>query len=408
MSITRFEVVLDLDGEQVPMAQVETEERRARTVRTDFRYRRDYLARNPKLALDPATPVNAADHTTEELPRGLSDAGPDGWGRRLLLRAHRGRELTPSDFLLGVGDLGRIGALRFRLDPDGPFVAGPDGPPKTLPMADLVEAAHAVESDPDDLAAVRDLLDVGSGGLGGVRPKAAIDRGGRLLIAKFPSTTDEIEVVAWEKLCLDLAADAGISVPPNRLEPAAGVRVLVLERFDRSPAGHRIPYLSAFSLTEVPYADAGDYTDIGAGLAELDSVDLPSMLAELWRRAAFNVAMRNTDDHLKNHGVLWSPEGWRLSPAFDIAPGVVAGMERATAIAGEDAPAREARGLRSLADAFGMHSGQATEIARQVLTTVSNWKSRAAALALAEREIERLSPQIEEAQSRLAAAADSW
>ncbi|MBX3196104.1 MAG: type II toxin-antitoxin system HipA family toxin [Microbacteriaceae bacterium] len=396
MTRTRFETHLDLDGVPVPMATVDVEERRGRPVRTEFTYAQSYLARKEKLALDPDTPLLTARHVREDLPRGLLDAGPDGWGRRLLLRANRGREMSETDFLLGVDDASRIGALRFTMDGLA-FLAADADLPRRIPLARLLDAAHAVERDPDDLTAVRELLAVGSGGLGGVRPKAAIDEDGVLSIAKFPSTTDEIEVVAWEKLYLELASRAGIPVPASRLLAVGGARVLVLERFDRAPGSRRIPYLSAFALTSAPSPDGGDYLEIGDALAELDTADLRAARRDLWRRAAFNVLMRNTDDHLKNHGVLWGPEGWRLSPVFDLTPDPVGGSARATAIDGEDRPAREARALRGLAAECEIPAEQVAADAKRLLDAVASWRDDGSLLRIPERDVRAVGPAIDRA-----------
>jgi serine/threonine-protein kinase HipA len=397
MTRTRFEAFVDLEGVPVPMASVDVEERRGRPVRTEFEYAQSYLARREKLALDPHTPLAASRHVGVGLPRGLLDAGPDGWGRRLLLRANRGREMSETDFLLGVDDASRIGALRFAVDGSA-FLAADAEVPRRMPLKRLLDAARSVEEDPDDLTAVRELLAAGSGGLGGVRPKAAVEEDGMLSIAKFPSTTDEIEVVAWEKLCLDLAERAGIPVPASRLIEVGTARVLVLERFDRAPGSRRVPYLSAFALTSAPEPDGGDYLELGDALAELDTADLRATRRDLWRRAAFNVAMRNTDDHLKNHGVLWGPEGWRLSPAFDIAPDPVGGSARATAIDGEDRPAREARALRALAAELEIPAVLLAADAERLLGAVASWRSHGELMRLPERDIRALGPALDQAQ----------
>ena len=43
-------------------------------------------------------------------------------------------------------------------------------------------------------------------------------------------------------------------------------------------------------------------------------------LVELWKRIVFNMAVSNTDDHLRNHGFLLIDEGWHLSPLNDVNP----------------------------------------------------------------------------------------
>jgi serine/threonine-protein kinase HipA len=367
MTVDRIEVHIELDGETHLMGAAEIQDRRGRVIRSEFTYDRAYLAAPGVPALDPATRLDSANHVGAELPRGLADAGPDGWGRRLILRAHRGHAPSEADLL-------------------------------------RAEAANAVEEDGDDLAAVRFLVNAGTASLGGVRPKASVRDGDRLMIAKFPSTRDRvdgIDVVAWEKLCLDLASAAGITVPANRLVSVGRSHALLLDRFDRIASG-RIPYLSAFALTDAPDAASGDYLDIAEALADLDIHDLASTLRELWRRVAFSIAMRNTDDHLKNHGMLWSRSGWRLSPAFDITPNPVGGVRRATTIDGEDRPSAEPRALAELAREFGIPEPVWRSILGDVLGAASTWSSHAQSLGIDDREIQLLRRPLTEAQSSLA------
>lgn len=403
MSLDAFEVHIDLDGRTVAMGSIQIETRRGRTARSEFDYAPSYLALPTRPALDPATGFDGARHVTAEIPRGLDDAGPDAWGERLVLRAHRGRVPSRVDYLLAVDDLTRMGALRLRTDATGPFLSAGHDVPNLIQLGDLADAAHSVETDADDLDAVRRLVNAGSASLGGARPKASVSDGHRLMIAKFASTRDEIEVVAWEKLCLDLAARAGITVPASRLLPTAGSRCLVLDRFDRTESG-RVPYLSGFAITDAADAASGDYLELAEALADLDVDELAGALRQLWRRAAFSIAMRNTDDHLKNHGVLWSTSGWRLSPAFDITPNHIGGAPRATRIDGEDLPVREAPALIGLARAFGIREDEWRPILADVLTAASGWRAHARALGLSEHDVGLLERPLTLAQQRLAEA----
>lgn len=403
-----FEVHVELDGTTVPMGDVEVDSRDLRIVRSEFRYRSSYLGRGEKLPLDPHLDLTATQHVAGALPRGLSDAGPDWWGRRLALRANRGRPLDDAELLLSVDDFARIGALRLRAEPDGPFLSDEHEVPKLVHLREIAEATRAVEDDPDDLAAVKLLLGTGSSALGGARPKASVIDNDRLAIAKFASKTDAIEVVAWEKLCLDLAAAAGIDVPVSRLVDVGRGRALILDRFDRDAEGRRVPYQSAFTITDAPDPASGDYLEIGEALTELDLADLPQTLRQLLRRVAFSIAMRNTDDHLKNHALLWSRTGWRLSPAFDITPNEIGGTNRATSICGYDTPGTEARGLAELASEFGIDKAEYNQIVGQVVAAAATWREAASALALPLSEITRLERNLTEAQKRLAATIGQW
>ncbi len=402
-----FAVHLDLAGSAVPMATVDAEVRDERTLRVDLEYDPGYLARPYRIALDPSVPLSVRHHVTSALPRGLLDAGPDGWGRRLMLRARRGEALSDVDYVLGVDDLARIGALRLATAESEPeFVASSHEIPRLVAIDDLAASALAVEEDPDDLAAVRRLLEAGSANLGGVRPKASIVVDGHLSIAKFSSTTDEIDAMAWEKVCLDLAADAGVAVPRTRLHPLGRGRALLLERFDRTEDDHRIPYLSAFTLSGAADPASGDYLDLAESFREFDVADYSRTVRDLWRRAAVNIALRNTDDHLKNHGLLWFPGGWELSPAFDITPNPIDGIPRTTTLDGEGTPAREARALGRVAEALGIAPAEQAGILDDVLRATSRWQAAALDLGIPAREIAMLDRPLTGAQARLAAERD--
>ena len=163
------------------------------------------------------------------------------------------------------------------------------------------------------------LLAPGSS-LGGARPKASVrDRDGHLAIAKFPNKADEVKTVLWEAVALTLAAKAGVPVPAWRLEIVADKPVLVLRRFDRQQ-GTRVPFLSAMSMLDAKDNEARSYLEFVDILRQHGAAPKEDMHG-LWRRIVFNILISNTDDHLRNHGFLWTgPAGWRLSPAYDLNP----------------------------------------------------------------------------------------
>src|SRR5882757_2817528 len=175
----------------------------------------------------------------------------------------------------------------------------------------LLSASDEV-SRGDDVAALALLLHAGSS-LGGARPKAHVRMdSGRVAIAKFPSASDEWNVMAWEKTALDLAAAAGIRTPVNHLVSVAGRAVLVIDRFDRVDDGRRRGYMSAMTALEATDGDVRSYVDIAEVLEE-QALEVTAELAQLWRRVAFSILISNTDDHLRNHALLhvrgnsWTP-----------------------------------------------------------------------------------------------------
>ncbi len=268
---------------------------------------------------------------------------------------------TDLDYLLGVSDLTRQGNLRFAQD-EGPFLAPGTDVPKLVSLPRLLGAADAVgdRNAGDDLAAVKALLDAGSGSLGGARPKASV-RGdnGQLLIAKFPHAADDWDVMAWEQTMLDLAGAAGLRVPTSRLTVVGSRTVLLVERFDRDAGDRRRGYISAMTLLGARDGDDRDYDDIAQHLIESGSA-VNRDLAELFARVVFSVAVHNTDDHLRNHGLLRAPGGWTLSPVFDINPHPDLHRPRATSVLGVVSAAEEVEAIMdSLPYAVCRHPGPA-------------------------------------------------
>ena len=241
-------------------------------------------------------------------------------------------------------------------------------------MRALLRASDRLSDDPDDLEAIQVLL--GAGTLGGARPKASVRDGRRLLVAKFPKPTDEWDVIAWEATALDIAERAGVNVPGRRLILVNGRAVLLLDRFDRA-ADTRIGYWSAMTLLGATDGQSGDYVDFAEALAEV-GVDTAADLRQLWRRIALSVVINNTDDHLRNHGLLRQGRGWRLSPAFDINPNPVAGEFRSTTIGGA-APDAEIDALMTYAPTFGLDRSTAGRTMDQIRHAARSWRSLAAA-----------------------------
>lgn len=344
---------------------------------TVFLYEPDYLAQAHATQIDPALRMFTGNQAVAGLPGAFRDASPDRWGRNLITKRHRAtgdaRALTEIDFLLGVSDSTRQGALRFKRAGDGPFLDDATDVPKLIALPELLHAADRVSLDSDDLTAVKQLLAAGSGSLGGARPKASVvDDNGRLALAKFPKPGDDWDVMAWEATALDLAEAAGCDVPTRRLVDIDGRHLLLLDRFDRA-ADRRIPYISAMTLLEATDGEAMDYIDIAEAL--IDESAQPKLdLTELFRRAVLNVAMHNTDDHLRNHGLLHrGAGGWQLAPVFDINPNPDLNEHRVTGIAGASSPDHEAAGLRALADVCRLDEPARRSVLDDVRVACAAW-----------------------------------
>jgi serine/threonine-protein kinase HipA len=295
------------------------------------------------------------------------------------------------DFLLGVRDDLRQGAVRFRDPHSGDFLADESsGVPHVADLARLLHAADHLAADEESEEELRDLLRGGSS-LGGARPKAhVIDNAGGVAIAKFPrSGYDERDVEAWERVALDLAGQAGIRVPRSELIRVSDRNVLVVERFDRDGDG-RIGYVSAMTMLEATEGDRGSYLDIATAI-ERFSPRATDDLHELWRRMAFNILISNTDDHLRNHGFLH--EGgttWTLSPAFDLNPEPQPGAKHlSTAIDGLDTAA-SVEILMSVAPLFRLREPEAAAVLREVLAATRRWKEVAATYEISRAEVDEM------------------
>lgn len=335
------------------------------------------------------------------------DSCPDRWGRVLMQRREaalanqEGRKvvkLLESDFLLGVYDGHRMGALRFKLEDDGPFEnnnALMAAPPWTS-LRELEYASLKFEEDnvddPEYLKWINLLIAPGSS-LGGARPKASVkDANNNLWIAKFPSKNDEKDIAAWEMITNELAINCGINTAEGKLLKFNNqYHTYLTKRFDRTSTGNRIHFASA--MTMLGHTDGED----AAGASYLELVEFITRyganvekdLEELWRRIVFSICVKNTDDHLRNHGFLLTHNGWILSPAYDINPNEY-GKELSLNISDTDNTLNLNLALE-VAELFRLNKITAQQIIKQVTTVVSSWKKLAKKYKITNAEQEKMS-----------------
>lgn len=407
-------VYVDLAGQPVLVGRLWTRVRRGQESAT-FEYDRQWLAHPSCYSLEPALALGPGPHHTapgRALFGALGDSAPDRWGRVLMRRSERRRAelekrqprtLNEIDFLMMVDDEARMGALRFSESEGGLLLAGglPAAAMRIPPLIELprlLAASERVVSEKDTDEDIRLLLAPGSS-LGGARPKAAVrERDGSLAIAKFPQKTDEMRTVLWEALALELAAKAGVRVPGWRLETVAKKPVLVLRRFDRGvDAAVRIPFLSAMSMLGAADHDTGhSYLEIADAIRQ-HGAEPKEDLRQLWRRIVFNVAISNTDDHLRNHAFIYEGNrGWRLSPAYDLNPVPVEFKPRilSTLIDADDGTASVELAL-SVAGYFLVSPAEGRKIAAEVGRAVKQWRKGAARLGLRAAEVDRMASAFE-------------
>lgn len=412
MSDTSIAVYADWDGLHVPLRLGRLEARRS-GARELFEFEFDTAALAHRdlagLQLDPRLGAYAG---RQYPPQGqetfgvFADASPDRWGR-LLMRRRLEREqrvgradprerLLESDYLLGVHDTYRVGALRLRRDDQGAFLDDRHdaAAPPFVQLRALEAASLALERDEDNAAAQADdwlrLLIAPGGSLGGARPKASVvDPAGHLWIAKFPSIRDDIDVGAWEMVVQTLARACGLCVPDALARRFGGEHhTFLVRRFDRTPVGRRLHFASAMNLTgrqDGDDADAGaSYLDI-AQVLMTDGATPDADLRELWSRIVFNVLVSNTDDHLRNHGFLLVPgRGWTLSPAFDLNP--VRAAHGLKLNISEADNALDLDLVRSVAPYFRVSSVDVETILTRQRQIVARWRVIADSLGVSARE----------------------
>ncbi|MEE8058169.1 MAG: type II toxin-antitoxin system HipA family toxin [Pseudomonadales bacterium] len=340
--------------------------------------------------------------------RTFLDSCPDRWGRLLMKRREaiiarneerRPKVLNEIDYLLGVHDLHRLGALRFKRDLGGPFLDSlldnneKLAAPPISSLRDLEYAAQQVEDnsdadDPESLKWLSMLMSPGSS-LGGARPKASVvDQSNHLWIAKFPSRHDDYDIAAWEYVAYQLALDAGIEMAESRIDKfSSHHHTFLTKRFDRT-AESRLHFTSA--MTQLGYYD-GDYDASYLELAQFltdHGSNSKQDLAQLWRRIVFNIAVSNTDDQLRNHGFIYDHGGWQLSPAYDINPVTPANGLHLNIT--DDDNSLDYGLAMEVIDYFRLSSSQAQTIMEEVLTSVGQWQQIAARIKISRSEQQRM------------------
>lgn len=294
--------------------------------------------------------------------------------------------MAPVDFLLWVDDEARLGALRL-FDPETQTYLHNGQAQRHIPplveLDQVLRAAHALEAGTEVEQDLRYLLGNGTS-LGGARPKSSVrDLDGALALGKFPSQADQRDVIRGEVLAMQLAARAGIRAAVTRVEMIGNTPVAIIKRFDRTPEGRRIPYLSAASLLQSSGREEHAYTELVEMLLQ-DGAQPVADSQELWRRLVFNFLICNTDDHLHNTGFLYDARqrGWRLSPAFDLNPMPGDRRESKTWLTEDSGPIDNKAMLLAHAAYFRLTSADAMVIWQEVETAIKTWRALAKKLGM--------------------------
>jgi serine/threonine-protein kinase HipA len=337
----------------------------------------------------------------------FADSSPDHWGRVLMQRrekfqadkeGRKPRKLLDSDYLLGVYDETRMGAIRFSSEDGGPFLSDDKetAAPPWATLRALEEASRQFEKDENTMEEkwLKQLIRPGSS-LGGARPKATVQAvDGSLWIAKFPSKHDDNNTGAWEKVVHDLARMCGLDVPESRLETFSKLgSTFLVKRFDRD-GSRRIHFASAMTmLGKVDGASADDGTSYLELVSFLRSngASPKKDLVELWKRIVFNMAVSNTDDHLRNHGFILTQTGWRLSPLYDVNP-IPYGEYLALNVSEDDSSIDFDLAIET-AEYYGISRKEAEKIVKEISATVrENWERIATSYGISRGSIEKMRP----------------
>jgi len=374
-----------------------------------FEYSKEWIRSKEQILLDP----DIGWYSGQQYPAGkenfgvIFDSMPDTWGRTLMRKraAQKAKEesrpasvLYDTDYLLGVNDECRMGGVRLKLDKDGPFLDNnPDFPiPPLSRIRELQHAAEVLEAneESENINKWLAILMAPGSSLGGARPKAnLVDEQGNLWIAKFPSKSDTIDKGAWEFLAYKLALKAGIDMTESRIEKVYGNHhTFFTKRFDRNKS-ERIHFASAMTMTgnneDTLKEKPAGYLDI-AEFIQFTGVRNQKDLHQLWKRIVFNMAISNTDDHLRNHGFLLTEGGWILSPAFDINPSIE--KEGLALNVDGHSYALSFRLAKSVGEYFQLNDPAMNEIINDVVKAAKSWRKEAMAIGIPHSEQDLMAP----------------
>jgi len=360
-----------------------------------FEYCAEWLSYNFSTILDPSLNLFSGPQYLTDNKNNFGmflDSSPDRWGKMLMRRREAvfarqenrvERQLLESDYLLGVFDKQRTGALRFKTNENESFL-NDDKQFAIPPWASLRDLEHAsmqienkdITDDPEYVKWLNMLIMPGSS-LGGARPKAGVlDTKNNLWIAKFPSGNDEKDIGVWEMVVNELAQKANINVAASKLIKLSDkYHTFLSKRFDRDDKGNRLHFSSA--MTMLGYQD-GANEQIGVSYLEIVEFlmehggNVDNDLEELWQRIVFNICVSNSDDHLRNHGFILTGKGWVLSPAYDINP-----IEFATGLSlniSENDNSLNLELAKEAAPYFRLSAKKTNEIINNILSFVKDWR----------------------------------
>lgn len=404
MDVNKLEVWLDVDflDEKINIGTLSHHRGHVR-----FNYDRAWLKHPKCFHIDPQLSLDQSTfHPNPQLGSfGIfMDSSPDRWGQTLMKRrealeakdqGRTAKTLYAWDFLIGVQDFTRQGALRFKYPDTDVFLS--DNKLSAPPVTNLIELATVAKeisakhiNDLDKLKRWLSVLVAPGASLGGARPKANFtESDGSIWIAKFPANDDDRDIGAWEGVVHELAKSSKIIVPEAKiLKLSQNFHTFCVKRFDRHN-GKRVFYASAMTLLQRSESEGASYLELAQFLLKNGDISFISTdLEQLFRRVVFNVAVGNKDDHLRNHGFILSKSGWRPSPAFDVN----ANIDKADHVLNiDDCDNRPSmKTVLTTADLYDLSPSKAAQIVEDIVNVVSNWQAIAKKYRISALEIEMM------------------
>lgn len=334
----------------------------------------------------------------EGLPGVFNDSLPDGWGRLLLDRALRAKQINPTSFsildrLAHVGTLG-MGALIYIPDFSEHYQNG------EINLDKLATHAHEVlEGSPKNF--FEELLAL-NGSSGGARPKAmigvksdkksiihgvdALDSTYEHWLVKFSNSIEGKDAGAIEYVYSEMAKLAGIEMTETFLFPSKnGAGYFATRRFDRE-GNNRLHLHTACGLLHSDFRTPSlDYKDlIKASLALTQDI---REAKKMYRLATFNVLAYNRDDHAKNFSFIMNETGkWKLAPAYDLTFSAGPNGEQSTMVLGEGKNP-SLQHLIELANTADINKNEAKEIIARTQSALNQWKNLASNAGVSKHRI---------------------
>ena len=308
-----------------------------------------FLPLKPSLFVAKRTPFNGGFGV-------FDDTLPDGWGHLILDRYLKNKGIIPDSLtmlqrLALVGATGR-GALEYRPD-------WSESTADEITDFDHLSAEAQKILTTDYCGVSLETLYKYGGSPGGARPKVFAKIDGKEWLVKFKSNIDPDHIGQTEYTYSLLAKKCGIQMPETRLLQH---RYFAVERFDRR-SGTKIHTVSAAGLLHADYRiPALDYLDL-LRLCHLLTKNMEEVYA-LFRLMAFNVTIKNRDDHAKNFSFQWLDGEWKLSPAYDLLPSSGFNGFHTTTVNNSGDPT--VNDMMTVAQKAGLQKERAAEIVRQV------------------------------------------